>query len=128
MGRDGCLLEVSSFLPFRLANTLGSLHWHNFWSQLLYPHGTNSGPETQLFAREGASIPFDEPRVHMVANTRWLGSMVGQRYREPMAVMATGMEEANKDQAARELDFINPDHRLGFFGRCLFPPPRTYPF
>lgn len=125
---DRPVSEVSSILPFRITNTLGSFHWHQFWSQLLYLHGTNSSPETKLFAREGANIPFDEPCVHMVANTRWLGSVVGQRYRGPMAVMATGMEKADKDGTACELDSIDLYHRLGFSWRCLLPPPHTYPF
>jgi hypothetical protein len=97
-------LKASSFLPFCLANTLGGFHWHQFWSQLLYPHGTNSNPKTELFTREGAGIPFDEPPVHVVANTRWLGSVAGQRYRRPMAVMATRVEEASKNGAACRLD------------------------
>ena len=120
--------EVLSILPFRIANTLGSFHWHQFWSQLLYRHRTNSKPKTKLFARESANIPFDEPCVHMAANTRWLGSVVGQRYRRPMAVMATGMEKADKDGTAYELDSIDLYHRLGFSRRCLLPPPHTYPF
>ena len=103
---DRLVLEVSSILPFRLANTLGSFHWHQFWSQLLYHHGTNSNPKTTLFARENASIPFGESRVHVAANTRWLGSVAGQRYRRPMAVMATGMEETDKDGTACELTQI----------------------
>ena len=104
MRPDRPVPEVSSILPFRRANTLGSFHGHQFWSQLLYHHGTNSNPKTKLFAREGASIPFDESRVHVVANTRWLGSVAGQRYRGPMAVMAPGVEEADEDGTACELD------------------------
>jgi hypothetical protein len=72
---DMPVLKVPSILPFCLANTLGSFPWHQFWSQLLYHHGTNSNPKTKLFAREGASMPFGESRVHVVPNTRWLGSV-----------------------------------------------------
>lgn len=125
---DRPVSEVSSILPFCLANTLGSFHWHQFWSQLLYPHGTNSNPKTKLFAREGTNIPFDEPRVPMVANTRWLGSVARQRYRGSMAAMATRMEKAYKDGTACELDSIDLNHRLGLSWRCLLPPPHTYPF
>jgi hypothetical protein len=45
-----------------------------------------------------------------------------------MAVMATGMEKADKDWTACELDLIDLNHRLGFYWRCLLPPPHTYPF
>lgn len=36
---------------------------------------------------ETADLSFGEPRIHMVANTRWLGGVAGQRLGGPLAAV-----------------------------------------
>jgi hypothetical protein len=67
--------EVSPILSFGLADTLGHVPWHQLRIQLLRCYGAYSDSETRLIAWESTSLPLEERRIHMVANTRRLGSV-----------------------------------------------------
>jgi hypothetical protein len=84
--------EVSSILSFCLADTLGCKHRCQLWHQLLHRYGIDTNPETEFVGWESTDLPFKEPDIPVVANTRWLGSMAGWWLGGPMAAVGTVME------------------------------------
>lgn len=87
--------EVSSILSFCLADILGCMHWRQLRYQLLPRCGTDSDSETEFVGWESTVVPFKEPDIPVVANTRWLGSMAGWWLGGPMAAVGPVVEKAD---------------------------------
>ena len=87
--------EVLPILPFGLADTLGSVHRRLLRDQLLPRCGADTNSETQLAAWASSDLPFREPDIPVVADTRWLGSMAGWWLGGPMAAVGPVVEKAD---------------------------------
>ena len=69
--------EISSILPFDLADTTGNAHCHWVQHRLLSRHWNDSASETQLalVTWESMDCVFDDFYIREVASPTWLGSV-----------------------------------------------------